>query len=248
MDGHYLILFVKYPEPGKVKTRLGQGIGNGNAAALYKLFVQTILQTISPGVPPGGSEPSAASSPENTYKTALFFSPKEKMAEMADWLGDGHDFYPQNGNDLGERITDAFETIARLGARKAIIIGSDTPMLDKTVIQQAFTLLDTSDVVIGPTTDGGYYLLGLSFLTHGFERFANGKIFSGISWSTKEVFTETIDRLERSRLKYRLLPQSYDIDTASDLRLLKHDIRQSNDMRKKHLQEIYRRLEDANIP
>ena len=233
MSNNYLIIFIKYPEPGKVKTRLSKSIGNKNAVTLYKLFVETLLNRVTPN--------------ECNYNISVFFSPKEKQEEIKEWLGDKYKLYPQSGNNLGERISNAFNKTYDMGSKKSIIIGSDTPALKKSLILEAYELLSENDVIIGPTKDGGYYLLGLSHTSNSFEKFRDSSIFTGIEWSTEHVFDQTVAKLKQSSLSYKTLPEYYDIDQIEDLYLLKQEISQINNPKAEHLWEIYHQLEMLKI-
>jgi len=115
----------------------------------------------------------------------------------------------QRGRTLGAKIVHAFEQAFRAGARKTVVVGSDTPHLGPVAIRQAFRLLDTRDVVLGPATDGGYFLVGLSRPVP--------DLFAGISWSTAHVLRQTLDRVKDCGLSYALLGQCRDIDTFADL-------------------------------
>ena len=246
MSDNHLIIFIKYPEPGKVKTRLSKGIGKVNAAMLYKLFVETLLKRISYSKHYGEDKDVLNSC---HYETTIFFSPEDKNSEIKDWLGPKYDdkISPQHGNNLGERIYNAFRQISNTMAKKVVIIGSDTPALDKETVLQAFDLLNHNDTVIGPTIDGGYFLLGLSFLTDTFKKDKLWNIFSDIDWSTENVFTQTIDSIKSCGLTYKLLSEYYDIDTLPDLTRLKHDIQKRKEIKDEHLHEIYDQLIALNI-
>ena len=245
MSDNHLIIFIKYPEPGKVKTRLSKGIGKENATILYKLFVEALLKRVSIN----NTYTENKNGQHRAYETTIFFSPEDRKEEMKNWLGQKHKnkLSPQSGNNLGERISNAFRLISKAGAKKVVIIGSDTPALDKETILQSFDLLSHNDTVIGPTKDGGYFLLGLSFLTDSFKRDSAWEIFTGIEWSTENVFTQTIESVRKCGLTYELLFQYYDIDIQLDLFSLKHDIEKINDIKEEHLHEIYNHLLALNI-
>ena len=245
MSDNHLIIFIKYPEPGKVKTRLSKGIGKENATKLYKLFVETLLMRVSRNRTYSGNKNEL----NGAYEITIFFTPEDRRREIENWLGQEYKnkLYPQSGNDLGERISNAFRQISNSGAKKAVIIGSDTPALDKETILQSFDLLSHNDTVIGPTKDGGYFLLGLSFSRDSFKMDKAWKIFTGIEWSTENVFTQTIEIVKKCGITYELLSQYYDIDTQSDLYCLKHDIEKIKDIKGEHLHEIYDHLVVLNI-
>lgn len=129
------------------------------------------------------------------------------------WDDDKFNKHIQEGEDLGDRMSNAFEKIFALGAEKAVIVGSDCPEITTAIINSAFTTLKEKDVCIGPARDGGYYLLGMNkplpFL------------FQQKAWSTDSVFSSTIDDLEKQNLSFGKLPELSDLDTAEDLPLLK---------------------------
>ena len=124
---------------------------------------------------------------------------------------------PQVEGDLGARMRDFFEAEFECGATRVVLIGSDAPTLDPSIIVSAFLCLEGRDVVIGPSADGGYYLVGC--------RNEVPTIFDGIAWSTSRVLSETIDRLNGSGQTLAVLPPGYDVDTPDDLRALSGHLR-----------------------
>ena len=196
-----LIIFVKYPQPGSVKTRLRKTIGARKATLLYKLFVKSILEATN----------------SNTYRRMIFYTPAGKEKEIKDWLGEGREVYLQRGNNLGERLSNAFQFAFQNGARSVVAIGTESPLLDKKSILKAFKELKNKSCVIGPSQDGGYYLLGLSK----FKR----EIFQNINWGTDRVFKQTLNAIKKSKLKFCLLELGFDVDTIDDLILLKQQLR-----------------------
>ncbi|MDP6685636.1 MAG: TIGR04282 family arsenosugar biosynthesis glycosyltransferase, partial [Candidatus Omnitrophota bacterium] len=139
--------------------------------------------------------------------------PPDKKQDILDWIGGGIELCHQVKGDLGVRLSNAFQSIFKNGAKRVVVIGSDSPTIDVRVIKKAFIELKTKDCVIGPSKDGGYYLLGLSSY--------HKEIFQGISWSTDKVFKETLDRLNASGLSLSTLEEGFDIDTVEDLELIK---------------------------
>ncbi len=115
----------------------------------------------------------------------------------------------QVGNHLGERLSFAFQSLFRSGARKVIVVGTDTPWMGAARIARAFELLDQADVVLGPTEDGGYYLVGARKLVPA--------MFRGIPWGSSAVFRRTLSALRQSRVTCRLLPRDFDLDRPRDL-------------------------------
>jgi rSAM/selenodomain-associated transferase 1 len=133
-DERCIILFVKYPEKGKVKKRLSEEIGTDAAVALYQNFVLDLLASVK-----GLSIP-----------LRVCFYPPDDSERFSLWLGTQYHFIPQKGEDLGERMKNAFSRAFEHGFRKVILIGSDIPDLPMDIIDEAFLSLDPSDIVIGP--------------------------------------------------------------------------------------------------
>mgnify|MGYP001088374674 FL=1 len=190
-----LIVFLKYPEPGRVKTRLARDIGWKNASLIYSEIAQSVIGKVSKS---------------SEYETLIFFDPPEKKEDVRRWLKNANlNLLPQEGNPLGERMLNAFEKAFSLGAKSAVIIGTDCmEVSDKTVLE-AFQALREVDAVLGPARDGGYYLLGLNR--------AFPWIFKDIKWSTSLVLSQTIKKIEEKKLRFKLLKTLTDIDTVRDL-------------------------------
>lgn len=188
---NHLLIFAKYPEPGRVKTRLAKKIGPKRAASLYKEMVETVVQKTSP---------------ENgEYRRILYFDPHERRDDFEKWFP-FLDVKPQTNGDLGRRMAAAIGDSLESGAQKALVIGSDCIDIDRTLVCDAVSRLDQSDLVIGPATDGGYYLIGMKKLYD---------LFTDISWSTDQVLPETMKRTARLNLTVTLLPTLSDIDEIS---------------------------------
>jgi rSAM/selenodomain-associated transferase 1 len=190
-----ILLFVKAPIKGQVKSRLAAGLGDDAALELYKNFVLDILETIE----------------KTGHPCTIFFHPPDARDAVAAWLGPGGDYLPQQGNDLGERMADAFATIFKKGVSRAILIGSDIPDISIDILRQAFRSLDSRDAVLGPAQDGGYYLIGYRSDTFVPD------VFQGIEWGTSKVFLETKQKLEQAKRSVHLLPEWRDVDTLEDL-------------------------------
>lgn len=195
-----LLLFTRYPEAGKTKTRLIAELGDEGAALLQKklterVVLQANLLTQHLAIPTivhftGGSEDKIAS-----------------------WLGPMN-FAAQADGDLGEKMHAAFKQAFAEGADMAVLIGSDIPDINIDILQQAFTALLTKEVVIGPSVDGGYYLLGL-IAKKAPQLFP--LLFTEMPWSTKELFATTIRRLDKAGYDVAILPALQDIDLPADL-------------------------------
>jgi len=193
------MIFVKYPEPGRVKTRLAQDLGKQRAAEIYKGIAENVILRLSKS---------------SNYKTIIFFDPPEMEKGVRNWLGgDGNRFFPQGGDSLGIKMLNALKQVFINGASRAVIIGSDCIEISEDIVSQAFKALNVVDVVIGPAEDGGYYLLGLKRLIP--------EIFYDIEWSTELVLHQTIKRLKANQLNFKLLKTLKDVDHSGDL---SHDI------------------------
>ena len=190
-----VLLFIKSPEKGKVKSRLAKAIGEAAALDVFKCLARKTLEKLKDG----------------KYLFRLYFYPHDSGAIIKKWLGDTYYYAPQHGRDLGERMRSAFVETFSDGVEKVLLIGSDIPDLSISLINEAFNALDTSDAVIGPAHDGGYYLIGFnraSFLPD---------IFQGIVWSTDSVFYQTMKVFEKSGLSVHVLTVLRDVDTFDDL-------------------------------
>lgn len=189
-----LIVFLKYPEAGKVKTRLAKDVGDQRAAEIYSRMSKTIIENVLDA---------------SGYRTIIFYNPPEKENEIRDWLGNKQcPITPQAGETLGDKIVDAFTQVFSSGADKAVIIGTDCIDVSSETITQAINSLEDVDVVLGPAVDGGYYLLGLN--NHIPE------IFQEIEWSTDRVLNQTLERIKDKKLSFELLKTLKDIDTLDD--------------------------------
>ena len=197
-----VIVFAKNPMPNQVKTRLIPTLSPEQAATLYTMFLTDwceILATLR-GV-----------------DLIIAYTPTEARSDLQTLIGDHATYTPQIGTDLGERLASATQWATEQGYTKILLVGSDSPTLPISYISKASTLLDSRDIVVGPSTDGGYYLIGFSAtniaMTVPF-------IFEGIAWSTADVFQQTVASIRSLKVTFGLLPPWYDIDTADDLAFL----------------------------
>lgn len=191
-----LIVFIKNPEFGKVKTRLSQTLGDEFA---YKFYESCVNYTLS----------EVYKLDKKNVDVNLFFSSLAPESKIEKWNNEKFNIYKQNGIDLGERMQNAFKAIFNNGSKKAIIIGTDLPDISEKLICNSFSLFDRYDVVIGPSNDGGYYLLGMK------EYYP--QIFDEIKWSTNEVLKSTLDKLSKEKIKTKIIDELIDIDTKDDL-------------------------------
>jgi rSAM/selenodomain-associated transferase 2/rSAM/selenodomain-associated transferase 1 len=188
-----LILFARYPVEGKVKTRLAKSIGDSQAAAFYEKSVEHCLATVKK-LP--------------FLSTYVFVAEEEDLPKMKQWLGDDLKIRAQSSGDLGRRMHQAFRELKE-GYGKIAIIGTDVPDISETIINKAFLALDKVDFVIGPSDDGGYYLIGL--------KENSLEIFEDIDWSTDMVLKQTLDKITNMDCSYQLLERLIDIDFNKDV-------------------------------
>lgn len=184
-----LIIFTRNPELGKCKTRLAKSIGDENALEVYKFLLDHTAK-ISEGVK------------ADRY---LFYS--DKIIKEDIWDINTFRKKLQRGNNLGERMLNAFSELFDMGYDKVLIIGSDIYDLSTQDIEDAFTSLENRDFVIGPAKDGGYYLLGMKFL--------KPELFSNKNWGTDSVLAETLKDLETESII--LMPEKNDVDVIEDI-------------------------------
>jgi rSAM/selenodomain-associated transferase 1 len=190
-----LIVFLKHPRPGRVKTRLAAALGGDTAAALYRALAEEVLRATVPR--PG------------EYETLVFFDPPEAAVEMRAWLP-GVRLRPQSAGDVGQRMAAAFDRVFERGPRRVAIIGTDVPAMTRETVAGALAGLDEADAVIGPAEDGGYYLVAL--------REPHPELFEDVAWSTPTVLEETLARAAAAGLRVRQLAHLRDVDTLADLR------------------------------
>lgn len=190
-----LIIFAKIPLIGQVKSRLQPQISPEKSLEVYCYFVEETLEKIK-----ALSDVSiwVGCFPDCNNSWLLELSRKFNLR-----------LFNQVGEDLGARMANAFGLLAREKFEKKVIIGTDAPHLPLHYIRSAFELLEKTAVILGPSRDGGYYLLGLAG--------DPPSIFDGISWSTDSVFRNTIRKLEDQIIPFKLLPEWYDIDQFNDL-------------------------------
>lgn len=189
---HILHIFIKNPVLGQVKTRLAATVGAEEALRIYHFLLEKTRKV----------------SLSTNARRWLWYSgiPSTNDGwEEADFVKK-----QQVDGDLGARMSAALGAAFQEGAEKAILIGSDCPSLRPAVLEQAFAALDRSEVVVGPTFDGGYYLIGM--------RRWLPQLFEGISWSTETVLSATLERVEAIGATCSLLEQLRDIDEEADWR------------------------------
>ncbi len=200
---YQLIVFTRYPEVGKNKTRLIPALGVDLATQLHQHLAESTLQQ--------SRQLDLGQSISNLKITVSFTGGDREL--MADWLGADLDYQPQGTGDLGSRMLGALEQLWQPGQDNyLVIIGTDCPELDTHILQKSFQELAHHDLVLGEAADGGYYLIGLKQIIP--------QLFQGIAWGTETVFRETVMIADRLGLKIGYLPVLRDIDRPADLTYL----------------------------
>lgn len=191
------LLFLKYPTPGRVKTRLAATIGAEAAAAAYREMVAHVCRQL----------PSDA-------EIWVFFDPPEERERVREWLEPllerPFSMRPQARGDLGMRLAAAFEEVLAEGNTPAMVVGTDCVEITPATFAAAEAALERVDVALGPTHDGGYYLMGLNA--------PQPALFRDIAWSTGRTLTQTLDRAAGAGLVVHCLEKFHDVDDETDWR------------------------------
>lgn len=190
-----VVLFVRHPVPGKVKTRLARDLGPDDACSLYKAMVEDAL----------------AGAGESGYPLHLYHDGRDESGLPRSWMERAHQVCRQQGETLGERMCRAVEASFDAGFARVIVSGSDIPGMDGRLLMEASLALQGSSVVISPAADGGYCLIGVR------KSDFSSMLFSDIPWSTSRVMESTLAACASGRLSCRLLEGRRDIDTLADI-------------------------------
>ena len=182
-----IIIFVKAPRPGFVKTRLAATIGNEAACDAYCQLTENVLANLAP-----------------LPHLEIRFTPDDAEKEIPQWLRDDWTAHPQGNGDLGDRMHQAFTEVNS----PAIIIGSDCPQVELSDFRTAAKALQTHDAVIGPATDGGYWLIGLNAPCPA--------LFEGVEWGSDSVLQSTLVKAHEAGLSVEILRKLTDVDTGAD--------------------------------
>jgi uncharacterized protein len=194
-----LLIFIKNPALGKVKTRLAKTIGEYNALKIYQYLLDHTM--------------------EITYELDRFDKfvyYNEFIPTKDEWPNVKYQKELQEGANLGEKMSNAFKKVFAEDYRKVVLMMPDCPKMTDTMIEKAFKVLDTHDFVLGPTNDGGYYLIGMKVYSP--------QIFENMEYSTDHVLSDTIARIEGISKTYFKLPALVDVDQEEDLGPLKKKI------------------------
>ena len=185
-----LIVFAKNLIYGSVKTRLAATVGHQKAFETFSYLLQNAHAIVKP----------------IQISKVVYYS---NFIETDDVWENGFQKAVQHGDDLGEKMMQAFMENFERGFEKVVLIGTDCPSITEEIIMNAFAVLDTHDVAIGPAYDGGYYLIGITAL--------HSTLFENITWSTSTVLEDSINKCKASGLLYALLPTLHDVDEERDL-------------------------------
>ena len=196
MNRESLIVFTRYPEPGKAKTRLIPVLGEDGASNLHRQMTEHTLSQVR------------ELQSDRATRVEVYFTGGDQLL-MQDWLGTDIIYQPQGEGDLGQRMKSAFQTAFAAGMEGVAIVGTDCPGLDAKIMGQAFEQLNGHDLVLGPATDGGYYLIGL--------RRVIPELFAGINWGTSQVREKTVAIAISLGLAVAYLPPLFDVDRPEDL-------------------------------
>jgi len=195
-DATALIVFAREPKNGKVKTRLLAGLPSTSVTGLYQSFIKDILRI--------------ARHVDCSAKYVFYVGRGKKDIPFLAKQAKGFILRRQSRGDLGKRMLGAFQHCYAQGYGRMVVVGTDCLTMTSEDLNKAFQKLKRFDVVLGPSKDGGYYLLGL--------RYPDPRLFQGISWSTGQVLSKTKDRLRSCRYSFSGLPVKEDIDTMDSLK------------------------------
>ncbi|MEG3436119.1 TIGR04282 family arsenosugar biosynthesis glycosyltransferase [Pannus brasiliensis CCIBt3594] len=211
-----LLIFTRYPEPGKTKTRMIPALGEKGAAELHRLLAEHAIRTVKDCL---------------DFLSPVIYYRGGTEEKIRSWLGDRFSYRSQRGSDLGEIMRNAFEEGFATGAGEIVAIGTDCPDLTPPLLQEAFDRLRGRDLVLGPAGDGGYYLIGLKRVYP--------ELFESIDWGTATVLATTKEKATRLGLSVAYLAELNDIDRPEDLPEIDRfpDLR-LHDYRGSHLDEI----------
>jgi rSAM/selenodomain-associated transferase 1 len=203
-----LVIFLKAPRAGFVKTRIAKILGAENASIIYRALADDLLANLTP---------------EKGFKILVMFWPPDGRKEIEQWLENKFKLQVQAKGNLGEKISGAFSEAFNKNYQNVILIGSDLPYLKNEDLQVAFNDLETTDLLLGPSSDGGYYLIGL--------KKPCPPLFEDINWSTPQVLPQTLSRAKKAGFSFKLLPEKRDIDNYEDLVFLENFIENTRNQR-----------------
>ena len=196
-----ILVFVKWPEPGRVKTRLGAEIGNAEAATIYRQLAERVLALVNEAP---------------TDEIRILFDPPDRETEIRAWIDPQFtttaavSYRPQATGNLGDRLVAAFSAVSADGTSLAAAIGTDCIDIEPATFVQTWSVLGSgdTDAVFGPARDGGYYLIGLSGM--------QPALFTDIPWSSERTLAVSLEKAAAAGLRVTLLDTKTDIDTFND--------------------------------
>lgn len=200
MKRNALIIFTRVPIAGQTKTRLMPVFSGEECAELHACFLQDIFKKAK----------------EIDADLFVFYTPVDQEEKLKHILGEGATFLPQYGTDLGEKMRNAIHVTLLLGYEKSVLMGSDCPQIEKKSLKDSFEALDDHDIVIHPTLDGGYYLIGMK---KDYE-----SIWKIERYGTNTVIHDTLSHMKKEHLMTAVGKTYFDIDEPEDLRLLYEEI------------------------
>ncbi|MGJ8638872.1 MAG: TIGR04282 family arsenosugar biosynthesis glycosyltransferase [Opitutaceae bacterium] len=187
-----ILLFIKAPKLGLVKTRLAKSIGDEPALSAYRKLVEAQVEALA-----------------TTSKLQVHYTPSNAEQSMRTWLGPAADYQPQSDGDLTDRLKHGVTNAFAHGHDQVICIGGDCPNLSRSHIEQTERLLLRGcDIVFGPTEDGGYYLIGM--------KAPHTEVFEGIPWSSSVTLKASINKADELGLEIAQLETLYDVDTEAE--------------------------------
>ncbi len=197
----HIMIFTRFPRPGAAKTRLIPALGAEGAARLQRRMTERVVAE------------SLSLAARHGVAASIHYT-GGSLREMANWLGEEVAFRPQAPGDLGRRMHEAFAWLFGRDVRRGLLVGSDIPGLHSDIMSHALDNLARRDLVLGPASDGGYYLMGLHRRVPADSR---GRLFTSMPWGTSKVLEQTLAVASREGLCWGLLPMLDDVDRPADL-------------------------------
>ncbi len=202
-----LVVFTRYPEPGKTKTRLIPGLGAEGAATVQRQMTEHMLKSAH-------RWQTQTAGPNDGPRNVRVLTAGGNAALFQTWLGHQWQFQSQAAGDLGDRMATAFRQGFENGSDRVVIIGIDCPDITDHLLNQAFQQLSHHDLVLGPAVDGGYYLIGLRASA---QTLAIPALFEAMDWGTGSVRETTLARAHSQQLTVAQLQELTDVDYPEDL-------------------------------
>ncbi|WP_027357821.1 TIGR04282 family arsenosugar biosynthesis glycosyltransferase [Desulforegula conservatrix] len=205
-----IIIFAKYPEPGKVKTRLSSSLGHEQSCLIYQAMLSDLIDKFAF---------------QKLFSCCFYIYPPEAATSFsAEYSLSVDNVLPQKGSDLGGRMFNSFMEQISLGFDQIACFGSDIPAISLDHIDSAFSALSSHDAVLGPAEDGGYYLIGLN------KESLCESFFTGIAWSSPSVFSETVSKIKNRGLTHDTIMPLRDLDDLSDLQFYKNFLNENRSL------------------